>query len=102
MSSSLRFAVAAPEIAGDTPERALIDDARTERWSLARLEQEYILVVLNEMGGHRGRTAEILGIDRRTLYRKLREFGVQGVRRGGCEGAAEQMPARPRRGAAEA
>lgn len=88
MSTSLRIPIAAPELTSDAPDRALIDGARAERWSLARLEREYILIVLNEMGGHRGRTAEILGIDRRTLYRKLRQFGVKRARRTPGEAAA--------------
>ena len=45
-----------------------------QRWTMERLEREYILRVLDETGGHRGRAAEILGIDRRTLYRKLKEY----------------------------
>ncbi len=39
--------------------------------SLARLEWEHIQRVLHESGGNVSRTAEILGIDRRTLQRKL-------------------------------
>jgi len=78
MSDPIRTAVEEPIT--DAHERELVQDAWQQRWSLARLEREYILVVLNEMAGHRGRTAEILGIDRRTLYRKLREFGVKGTR----------------------
>lgn len=39
--------------------------------SLARLEWEHIQRVLHEAGGNVSRTAEILGIDRRTLQRKL-------------------------------
>lgn len=45
-----------------------------ERWSLRRLEREYIRAVLQYTEGHRGHAADILGIDRRTLYRKLREM----------------------------
>lgn len=45
-----------------------------ERWSLRRLEDEYIKAVLQFTEGHRGHAAEILGIDRRTLYRRLREM----------------------------
>lgn len=39
--------------------------------SLARLEWEYIQRVLHECGGNISHTAEALGIDRRTLQRKL-------------------------------
>ncbi|MEJ2185436.1 MAG: sigma-54 dependent transcriptional regulator [Gemmatimonadota bacterium] len=56
------------------PERELITRARDERWNLERLEREYILEVLEEVGGHRGNAADLLGIDRRTLYRKLKQY----------------------------
>ena len=39
--------------------------------SLAELEQAYILKVLERTSGNKVRAAEILGIDRKTLYRKL-------------------------------
>jgi DNA-binding NtrC family response regulator len=52
--------------AGSPWERAL-----HERWSLKRLEDEYIRVVLQLTGGNRNQAARILGIDRRTLYRKI-------------------------------
>jgi transcriptional regulator with PAS, ATPase and Fis domain len=67
-----------PEIAGNgvRPQQVpanLIDD----RPPLAELERRYIELVLRETGGNKKRTAEILGIDRRTLYRTLeRERGA--------------------------
>jgi DNA-binding NtrC family response regulator len=45
--------------------------------SLAEMEKEHILAVLRETGGHRGKAAEILGIDPKTLYRKLSDYGVK-------------------------
>ena len=45
-----------------------------EGWDLRQLEKEYILAALQHTKGHRSRAAEILGIDRRTLYRKLKEI----------------------------
>jgi two-component system, NtrC family, response regulator HydG len=54
----------------------LIDEARRQRWTMERLEREYILDVLQQTDGHRGHAAEILGIDRRTLYRKLKQYGA--------------------------
>ena len=45
--------------------------------SLADLEKAHILQVLEDCNGHRGKTAEILGINRRTLYRKLIEYGME-------------------------
>jgi DNA-binding NtrC family response regulator len=44
--------------------------------TLAELERRYILSVLGRCGGHQLKAAALLGIDRRTLYRKLREYGV--------------------------
>ncbi len=55
-------------------EHDVLKTARTERWNLDHLEREYILAVLEEVGGHQGRAADVLGIDRRTLYRKLKRY----------------------------
>jgi len=55
-------------------EHDLLKAARSDRWNLDRLEREYILSVLEEVNGHQGRAAEVLGIDRRTLYRKLKRY----------------------------
>ncbi len=70
------------------PERALLDRAAMEAWNLERLEREYILSVLERTQGHQGRASDILGIDRRTLYRKLKQFRQE------REGAALHMSAR--------
>ena len=43
---------------------------------LEDVEREHILKVLKEAGGHKGRAAEILGVDPKTLYRKLLSYGV--------------------------
>jgi DNA-binding NtrC family response regulator len=47
---------------------------RTEL-TLAEMEREYIRTVLEKNRGHRGRTAEALGIDPKTLYNKLQAWG---------------------------
>jgi len=44
-------------------------------WDLKQLEQEYIRTVVKHTDGHKGNAARILGIDRRTLYRKLDALG---------------------------
>jgi DNA-binding NtrC family response regulator len=67
-----------PEISGGARHAApanLIDD----RPSLAELERRYIELTIRETGGNKKRAAEILGIDRRTLYRTL-ERGERGER----------------------
>ncbi len=56
--------------------KALLNGALESEQSLAALEKAYILQVLEHTEGNRTRTAEILGIGRRTLYRKLKEYGV--------------------------
>jgi two-component system, NtrC family, response regulator HydG len=68
--------------AGDVErlEQGLVDSARRERWTMERLEKEYILDVLQQTDGHRGHAAEILGIDRRTLYRKLKQYACESGR----------------------
>ena len=44
--------------------------------SLAEVEKAHILRVLDHMGGNKKGTAEMLGIDRSTLYAKLRSYGL--------------------------
>ncbi len=44
--------------------------------SLKEVEKEMILRTLEETGGNRTRAAQILGISRRTLQLKLKEYGV--------------------------
>jgi DNA-binding NtrC family response regulator len=45
-----------------------------EGYTLDQLEKEYIKRVLIEVGGNKSRAAEKLGLDRKTLYRKLEEI----------------------------
>ena len=45
-------------------------------YSLEALEKEHILRVLKETKGHRGQTASLLGIDRKTLYQKIKKYGL--------------------------
>ena len=44
--------------------------------SLKEVEKEMILKTLEDMGGNRTRTAEMLGISRRTLQLKLKDYGI--------------------------
>lgn len=44
--------------------------------SLDELERRYVVLVLQQVGGSRTRAAEVLGIDRRTLYRMAERFGI--------------------------
>ncbi len=51
------------------------------RVSLAELERRHIEAVLAHMGWHQGQAAEVLGISPKTLYRKIREYGLTRPRR---------------------
>jgi DNA-binding NtrC family response regulator len=64
-----------PEVPGiqTAPPPGLVDD----RPSLAELERRYIQLILTETGGNKKKAAEILGIDRRTLYRTLERHGIE-------------------------
>jgi transcriptional regulator with PAS, ATPase and Fis domain len=43
---------------------------------LEDIERDHIIRVLKEAGGQRGRAAEILGVNPKTLYRKLAGYGI--------------------------
>jgi len=45
--------------------------------SLEEIQRQYILHVLERLNGNMSRAAELLEIDRRTLYRMLERFGVK-------------------------
>ncbi|MCM2279726.1 MAG: sigma-54 dependent transcriptional regulator [Oligoflexia bacterium] len=44
--------------------------------TLDQLEKRYIALVMEKTGGRKDKAAQILGINRRTLYRKEREYGL--------------------------
>ena len=45
--------------------------------SLDEIERRYLIHVLKAVQGNRTRAAEILGVDRRTLYRMAERFGIE-------------------------
>jgi DNA-binding NtrC family response regulator len=53
-------------------EKRLFDDLPT----LEEIERRYLLHVLEQVGHNRTRAAEVMGIDRRTLYRMAERFGI--------------------------
>jgi DNA-binding NtrC family response regulator len=53
-------------------EKRLFDDLPT----LEEVERRYLLHVLEQVGNNRTRAAEVMGIDRRTLYRMAERFGL--------------------------
>jgi len=52
----------------------LLEKGLREKSTLDQLEKEYIRKVLINVGGNKSKAAEILGLDRKTLYRKLEEM----------------------------
>ncbi len=52
------------------------DGQSQEKLSLEEMEKDYILRVLEAAGGNQSRASQILGIDRKTLYLKLRKYGM--------------------------
>jgi two-component system, NtrC family, response regulator AtoC len=52
-------------------------EASMSRPTLEELERDYIATTLAETNWHRMQAAHILGIDRRTLYRKIRTYRLQ-------------------------
>jgi DNA-binding NtrC family response regulator len=44
--------------------------------SLEEIEMEYIKIVLQAHHGNRSKTAQVLGIDRKTLLSKIKKFGI--------------------------
>ncbi len=76
------FSSGAEITAADLPERVrtsgeaagLVARAASRRLTLDELEREYIIETLRHTGGNKSRAAELLGLDRKTLYRKLDEY----------------------------
>ena len=71
----------------DVPEEIRVEDGDDDGGSLGagslagvgldRLEKEAIRQTLALTGGNREQTANLLGIGERTLYRKLKEYGLR-------------------------
>ena len=49
----------------------------SELVSLDEIERRYILRVIEVLGGNKALAAQVLGVDRRTLYRKLERYGEE-------------------------
>lgn len=53
-----------------------VEQIYSDRPTLEKLEERYIKIVLSEVGNKKDDAAQILGISRRTLYRKERLYGM--------------------------
>jgi DNA-binding NtrC family response regulator len=79
MGAGARTIVFDPDAGRDVqPGLGAAPGGRDGHWNLEQLERSYILAVLDDVGGHQAKAAEILGIDRRTLYRKLKQYRADG------------------------
>jgi DNA-binding NtrC family response regulator len=67
-----------PAIHGARGDRKVVDDAADRTLPLEDVEKEYILRILDKTGGNKYQAAQLLGIDRKTLYRKLGEIEREG------------------------
>jgi DNA-binding NtrC family response regulator len=61
-------------VQGSRGDRRVLDEAAERTLPLEAVEKEYILKILDKMGGNKYQAAHALGIDRKTLYRKLGEI----------------------------
>jgi DNA-binding NtrC family response regulator len=59
-----------------SPQPDILRQAISGKWSLKKLEKEYISSVLNECSGNLSEAREKLGIARNTLWRKIKEYEV--------------------------
>jgi DNA-binding NtrC family response regulator len=86
-SAMARGATLTPD---DLPERlrsgnhmtSVLSQARENQMTLRQLEQAYVAETLRRAGGNKSRAAEMLGLDRKTLYRKLEECRESGLLEG--------------------
>jgi DNA-binding NtrC family response regulator len=70
----------------------LLTSALQRGLTLSDLEREYIARVMQAEGGNKTRAAQRLGLDRKTLYRKLEEEGLGPRRESSATPAAPALP----------
>ena len=63
------------------PADAPVSGRQTLHEARERFERDLILRTLAEQQGNMSRTAEVLGVERSNLYRKMRGFGIAPARR---------------------
>jgi len=72
VGDTVRLEELPPELRGIAPPVGLIERGEP---SLMSIEREQILAALRKSRGRKGRAAELLGMSRTTLWRKMREHG---------------------------
>lgn len=58
-------------------ERVNLDAMSTFREARARFEKEYLLKKIAENGGNISKTAEVIGLERSYLHRKIKSYGIE-------------------------
>jgi DNA-binding NtrC family response regulator len=71
------FAAAVAEAADATPAPVSIFDGEGHLRQLEQIERDLIELAIDHYAGHMSEVARRLGIGRSTLYRKLREYGLE-------------------------
>ena len=56
---------------------ALVAQASQQQLALREVERAYVLEIVRRTDGNKSRAADILGLDRKTLYRKLAEYAQE-------------------------
>ena len=54
-------------------------DGEGAKRSMSELEATHIRTLLTQFNGHRSKVADVLKISERTLYRKLKQYGLQDI-----------------------
>jgi two-component system nitrogen regulation response regulator NtrX len=67
-----RGATAAAPAGGPYRRFSMLKDARTE------FEREFITEKLKENGGNVSKTADAIGVERSSLHRKIKAYGIEG------------------------
>jgi DNA-binding NtrC family response regulator len=71
------------QLAADSTESVSVEEAmppsrRAGERSLKEVERQHIAWVLREQGGNIKAAAGVLGVSRTTLYKKLKDYGIDG------------------------
>ncbi|HEY6464034.1 MAG TPA: sigma-54 dependent transcriptional regulator [Polyangiaceae bacterium] len=74
------------------PSRITLDGADASTLlPMEEVERRYVRQVLDAMGGNKASAARLLGMDRRTLYRKLERWATEGTSRSPSNGAERPL-----------
>lgn len=58
-------------------QEAMADEMSTFREARAKFEREYLLKKIEENGGNISKTAEVIGLERSYLHRKIKAYGIE-------------------------